>query len=330
MEIDDIISKYLNKTSTEEENIVLLDWLEENPENKRRFKKSYDLWLYANAALTDNDKMEVALSNFKKRIVSSENKTSNSLPKRRLYILGIAASILFLLSFGYIGYLLNDQTNQTILVYNQLITGEDGKGKYQLPDGSTVWLNANTVLKYPQTFSKGKRVVFLEGEALFDIKKETKSSFWVETNGLNIEVTGTRFLVRNYPLKNTVEAMLDHGKIQISGDYTKSPFALKPGELFRYNKQTKQTHLDQVVTDNYMNWIHSKLVFNSTNLRDIIINLEKWFGVEIVASQELTQKIHMSFTIRRESLEEVLKYMSLTAPIEYKWQNGVLYLYSKP
>jgi len=327
MNIEDVISKFLSKSATEEEKKYLLQWLEEKEENRKQFKKMYDLWIYTNATLTDDTEMETALNRLQKRTSSLQKK------KIRLsvshYLMRIAASILLLFSAGYAGYMLKDTRVQETITMNHLLTGPDGKGEYLLPDGSTVWLNANSILKYPETFTKGKRVVHLEGEALFEIKEDKRNPFFVEAGGLNVEVTGTRFLTRNYPGKNIVETVLVNGSVKIGGDYFVESRILHPGELLTYNKQTKETGLYKVNTDDYTNWIYSKLVFDKTNLANVIISLEKWFDVEIVASPELIRTTHMSFTVRRESLEEILKNMSLTAPIAYRWKDNVLYLSSK-
>ncbi|MDH6342580.1 transmembrane sensor [Parabacteroides sp. PFB2-12] len=326
--IEDIINSYLNKSATEEEKNYLLQWLDEKEENKIQFRETYDLWLQANAALIDDAEMESAWNRFEKR-TKIQKGSSQPLSLSRFSFLRIAASILLLLAVGYAGYLLGSREEEPVIVYNHLLTGADGKGEYTLPDGSTVWLNANSVLKYPEVFTGEKRTVQLEGEALFEVKKDKKRPFYVEVEGMDIEVTGTRFLARNYPEKNQVEAVLVNGSVKVSGEYFPETQTLHPGELLIYDKQSGQIERQQVDTDNYTNWIHAKLVFDRTNLADVIINLEKWFGIEIMASPELTRNIHMSFTIRRESLEEVLSYMTLTSPIAYEWKGEVLHLKNK-
>jgi len=172
--------------------------------------------------------------------------------------------------------------------------------------------------------------VKLEGEALFEVKKDPTKPFFVKSGGIAVEVLGTRFLVINYPDKPVVETMLVSGSVKISNDFFLDFFRiLEPGELITYNKQTTKTEISRVNTNDYTNWIHSKLVFDKTNLTNVIINLEKWYGVEIVASPELTKHMHMTFTIRRESLDDILKYMSVTSNITHKWNNNILYLSPK-
>lgn len=323
MIIEDIISKYLSQSATENEKENLLLWLEEKKENRMLFKQQYDLWLYSNALLTENSEMGTALARLKERTSSKTHTVAF-----HIYLIRIAVSILLLVASGYGGYIVREHTEQKAIIMNNLLTGTDGKGEYLLPDGSIVWLNANSVLRYPETFTGGKRIVQLEGEALFEVQKDKNNPFIVEAGGMEIEVVGTRFLVNNYPQKNIAEAVLINGEVKISGDYFAGNLLIKPSELMTYNKLTGATEFSTINTDDYTNWIHSKLVFDKTNLTQVIINLEKWFGVEIVASPDLMRTIHMSFTIRRESLEEVLTYMSKTTPISYRWDDNSIHLFS--
>lgn len=328
MDIDLVISNYLNKSATAEECQYLLLWLEEKDEHVTHFREVYDIWLYSNAWLPDDAEMEKAWVCLTARISFCKNK-KNTFPILRSYLLRIAVSVLLLLSTGYLGYIVRGHKEEKAVSCHYLLTGANGKGEFLLPDGSIVWLNTNSVLKYPETFAGGKRTIHLEGEALFEVKPDKRNPFYVETDGMDVEVTGTRFLVNNYPKKKIVETVLVNGSLALRSNSFPEQWKMKPGELVTYNKQTKQTYSQQVDTDDYTNWILSKLVFDKTNLAQVIISLQKWFDVEIIASPELVRHTHMSFTVRHESLEEVLTYMSLTAPIEYRWKDDILYLYSK-
>lgn len=324
MNMDDIINRYLNNSVTVEEKESLLRWLEEKEENRATFKTSYDLWLYSHAVLTSDTDMEAALLQLKNKISSSRKKAP-----LMYYFMRIAVAVLLLFSASYIGYTFKTSMIKSPMIMNRLLTASSGKGQFVLPDGSTVWLNSNSVLEYPETFTDGKRIVSLKGEALFEVKKNKEIPFLVQTGGMNIEVLGTRFLVQNYPDKSLVEAVLVEGSIQIGGGYFRKSQILVPGQMISYNKSNAQTTIKTVESSDYINWIHSKLVFDNHSLADIIINLEKWYGVEIIASSEFAESVHMSFTIRSEPLDEVLKYMSVTAPIFYEWEDDKLHLKSK-
>jgi ferric-dicitrate binding protein FerR (iron transport regulator) len=313
----------------DEDRETLLRWLEENGSNRTKFCRMYDLWLYSNASLTDDGEAEMALARFRKRISGHEARDGRKpVDFLRSYAVRIAAAVLLFLAAGYAGYVIRDSTVGALAV-NRLLTGEGGKSRFVLPDGSTVWLNANSTLEYPESLAGRRRMVRLEGEALFEVVKDAGKPFLVQSGGLDVEVTGTRFLVNNYHSKAVVEAMLVNGGIKISGDYFSSPKTLNPGQLVTYNRETAECDVRTVNTDDYTSWINPKLVFDRTNLANVIVNLKKWYGVEIIVSPELTGNLHMSFTIRHESLDEVLKYMSITTPVSYSWKGDTLYLSSK-
>jgi len=329
MHLNDIIIKYLENSATEEEVSILLQWLEESDENKTKFKETYDLWLYSNAALADDTDVETALSRLRQKTIYSSKKKISKQYTLSQYFLRIAACILLLLSAGYAGYTFKDTRNETPIVMNKLLTGANCKGEFILPDGSKVWLNANSTLEYPETFIGEKRIVTLKGEALFEVEKNPKFPFLVQADRIDIEVLGTRFLVQNYPNKTYIETVLVEGSIKVGGSYFPESPILVPGQLISYNRINAQKNIRTVKSADYINWINPKLVFDNTSLADIIINLEKWYGVEISASPEFVENVYLSFTIRRESLEEVLKFMSITAPIIHYWDNDILYLSSK-
>ncbi len=327
MDIKHIISGYISgNLTTEEEKEYLLQWLEQSVENRMLFKEMYDCWLQSNAILTQNSHTEEALTQLRQRIQSTSN--NQKVPKHTFmhHITRMAAAIFLLLAAGYTGYMLHDSQKSDPVIMNKLLTANRSKGRFTLPDGSTVWLNANSMLEYPETFTGEKRVVRLNGEALFDVKKNKDRPFLVQADGMDIEVLGTRFQVQNYPDKAIIETVLEEGSVKVGGSYFPHPTILVPGQLITYNKENTHTDIKSVNSSDYTNWIHSKLVFDNSLLADIIINIQKWYGVDIVAPTSLTASTRMSFTIRNESLDEILKYMSLTIPVSYQWENNKLYL----
>lgn len=329
MDWNDIINKYLDDTATEEEKQSLLAWLEEKEENRDLFRQCYDIWLGSNAFLIPDKEMEKALTRFDKRITAASRKDNRPAHTIGYYFLRIAAVILLLLSTGYAGYLIGDYTAEPVMVMNKLLTASDGKGRFELPDGSVVWLNANSQLEYPEVFQDNQRKVHLEGEAYFEITPNKRKPFRVEAGGMEVEVLGTRFLVQNYADKPLVEAVLVEGSVQVKGGYFPQPQVLLPGQLLSYDRKSAQTSLRTVKSADYISWIQSRLVFDNDLLADIMINLERWYGVEITATPEFANNTRLSFTVRRESLEEVLKFMTITTSISYKWENDQLYLFPK-
>jgi ferric-dicitrate binding protein FerR (iron transport regulator) len=324
MDIKQTIFNYVNGSSTPEEMDLLLQWLQESTHNQQEFREIYDIWLSSRPSLSDNADIEEALAKLKRRIrFSSEAQNTHSKPARRLIRIAVVAVMLPLFALG--GYLLRDLGSVPNVVMNRAITSAGSKAQFTLPDGSIVWLNANSTLEYPEIFVGKHRTVRLKGEAMFDVTENRALPFIVQADEMEIEVLGTRFAVQNYENNPAVETVLVEGSVKIDGEGLSSPHILVPGQLLCYNKTTAQTDIKMVDSSNYTDWTNSRLVFDNIALSDIIFNLQKWYGVEIVASANISST-RMSFTVRDEPLEEIIRYLALTLPASYRWDDGKLYL----
>jgi len=208
-----------------------------------------------------------------------------------------------------------------------LLTANGSKGRFVLPDSTVVWLNSNSLLEYPETFSASAREVSLSGEAYFEVRRNEQLPFRVQAGEMKVEVLGTRFIVDNYQRKSGVEAVLVEGSVKIAGCKMNHSVVLTPGQLINYDKKSERTKVQMVNTDDYISWIQNELTFDNDKLADIIINLNKWYGVDIECPSDFAEKVFMSFSVRSgEELEEILKAMTLVAPIRYYWENGVLHI----
>ena len=144
---------------------------------------------------------------------------------------------------------------------------------------------------------------------------------------MKVEVLGTRFIVDNYRRKSGVEAVLVEGSVKIAGCKMNHSVVLTPGQLINYDKKSERTKVQMVNTDDYISWIQNELTFDNDKMADIIINLNKWYGVDIECPSEFAEKVFMSFSVRNgENLDEILKAMTLVAPIRYYWENGILHI----
>jgi ferric-dicitrate binding protein FerR (iron transport regulator) len=190
-----------------------------------------------------------------------------------------------------------------------------------LPDGSVIFLNADTRIKYSIDGKSNFREVFLEGEAWFEVAKNKKKPFIVHTNALDVKVTGTRFNVKAYNNENEVAATVENGSIviQSSNDYNiGEELTLKPGEQLVLNKETKEAVVKQVNTKWFTSWKNNKLIFINMELKDLVVLLERKYGVDIEVKREEIMKLHFDGTIKDESIIEILEIMKKTLPIDFK------------
>ncbi|MCD7936569.1 MAG: FecR family protein, partial [Tannerellaceae bacterium] len=160
-----------------------------------------------------------------------------------------------------------------------LYTPYGKRSKLSLPDGSIVHLNAGSILIYPSDFSEEKREVFLEGEGFFEIKKEEKRKFYVQTLYKTTEVLGTRFNIITDKENQSFTAILVDGEIALNGE--KETYRLQPNECYQYKALTKQETLEQVDVSFYISWIDGKLKFEREQFRNVLQKIEKQYNIQI-------------------------------------------------
>lgn len=330
-DINEVIIHFLDGTATCGEKVFLLNWLKQSEKNRNEFSEVRDLWLLGNTLATDDVETEVALDRFRSRIQIPESGSRKSrfvFPEHFSLFLRVAAVFLILFAVGSVSYYWGSSSVPGQKeVMNRLLTANGSKGRFVLPDSTVVWLNSNSLLEYPETFSASAREVSLSGEAYFEVRRNEQLPFRVQAGEMKVEVLGTRFIVDNYQRKSGVEAVLVEGSVKIAGCKMNHSVVLTPGQLINYDKKSERTKVQMVNTDDYISWIQNELTFDNDKLADIIINLNKWYGVDIECPSDFAEKVFMSFSVRSgEELEEILKAMTLVAPIRYYWENGVLHI----
>ena len=206
------------------------------------------------------------------------------------------------------------------LVWQTIKTPAGMQTDFLLPDGSHVWLNSGTVLKYPLSFASDKRQVELTGEAYFDVMKDASHPFLVKAGKMNIEVKGTRFNVINYPEETLTELILESGSVRLfSGDYEdrKTITNIKPGEIAVLNTVTNQLSVSNVDVEKYTAWKEGMLIFRDDQMDEVVRKLNRWFNVEIILqSPDLTEYVYTA-TYRDETLPQILELLRISAPIKY-------------
>lgn len=154
------------------------------------------------------------------------------------------------------------------------------------------------------------------------VRRDEKRPFILKADDMNIEVLGTEFDFINYAEFSTTEVILCSGSVRAFGGRLPRPVILKPGERLAYSKKDGRISLSQVTALNYSQWMNGELSFDNAPLSDIIANLQRWYAVEIDCPEEWARQVRMSFAvIRNESIDEILKAMSLVVDINYAREN---------
>lgn len=189
----------------------------------------------------------------------------------------------------------------------------------QLGDGTRVWLNHGSKLKYPLRFEGKNRKVFLTGEAYFEVAHNAKVPFIVGTNRLEVKATGTTFNVSAYPEDDNVETTLVEGKVILyERKFNHEIKALSPGECLKFDVQKNVYALESEHTDKNIAWKDGMLVFNNERVEDVAKKLARWYNVEVEITNAKVKEFTFTATFMDETLPQVLELMTLATPINYQ------------
>lgn len=190
-------------------------------------------------------------------------------------------------------------------VFNQLEIPRGGEYKLVLSDGTTVYLNSATSIKYPVRFTGCERKVWLSGEAYFEVTKDPSRPFLVETENAEIKVLGTSFNVNTFHPAET-QTVLVEGSVHVRLPNTKMIVTLQPGELAVSDKSSG-IEVRKVDTGLYTDWRYGLFRFENQRLEDIMNTLSKWYDVEVFYQSQKVKELHFSgFMERYEQINIIL------------------------
>jgi ferric-dicitrate binding protein FerR (iron transport regulator) len=308
-----IFFKCFQNQATQEELAEIKDWLGEDIENLEMLNEVYNVFTISTVAPQSlNPDVQKAWDKIDQKIsITSPVKKINY---KFIYAVTAAVLVFGLLLFGVIdNYLRIDRLSHQ---FTEVTTLPGQKTSVTLPDGSKVWLNSSSSLKYANNFNVRKREVVLIGEAFFEVYKDKSKRFRVKSGILDIDVYGTSFNVKNYPDEYLQEVTVDDGIVGISNDVQEIR-KLKKGEQAVLNKASKKIIFKEENADLVAAWKNNELIFRNTPIEDVIKSLESWFGVKIKFDREMIGGHNYTFKIKTESFKEVLEMMQVMTPFKY-------------
>ncbi len=352
---DDIIS-YLSDNLSSAQTQRLLTWINENPDHKRFFDEITDVWQSASAlgnkSEFDSQKAwnDVA-SVIQQKLRGNSEKLYESHDWFKTW-LKIAAIFVFafLLGGGSMIYFKKSVSSPYADNYISMEAPLGSKSVITLPDGTKVWLNAGTKLRYKSDYGVKIREVLLDGEAYFVVAKNKQKPFIVKTSDINIKALGTSFNVKAYHNESTIETTLEEGIVRIDAIDPKKgnisdPIILKPNQKAVFSKLNSETavnsssaHPQQApklavqtpreeiktleilpVTDirTCTSWKDTRWVIRHEKLSDLVVKLERRYAVDFTFADEEIKEYVFNGTLLEESLEQVLEVIQMAAPIDY-------------
>lgn len=212
-----------------------------------------------------------------------------------------------------------------VLVYNTLTIPSGKQFELELADGTMVYLNAGSSLRYPISFPKtGTRQVSLSGEAFFDVSQDSSRPFIVNVGDLDVKVLGTEFNISAYKEDSNIEVVLVEGSVSLNktDDIRDEAITLSPGQKGSFELVSKDIKVSQVNSNLYTSWMQGQLVFRDLSFDDILTKLERHYNIEIENTNKELGKEVFNASFNNAKIEEVLSYFNDTHKINYTIQNN--------
>ncbi|MBT1698707.1 FecR domain-containing protein [Fulvivirgaceae bacterium PWU4] len=326
-EIKSIITRFIEGSASEQELAALEEWFRKDRSNRIYFDEFVTTY---HASVTMNrfhqQKTDDAWNKISERIQVTHEARSTAPRQRYLTWVKIAASVSLIVLAGFATkrFLRSDlfnTGNNTVVVNTQ-----PTKMGIQLPDGSYVWLNANSALDYAPSFATSNRIVNLKGEAFFDVRKNGRP-FIVKTGALEVHVKGTKFNVQAYQDDAATQTTLEEGAIDLHIKGKMPVYSMEPGDQITLAASGGEVIRKKVDPSDFSAWKESRLVFDNTPLENVLARIGNRYRARIVLDAFASRKELMTMTIEDETLDEVLELIRLSSHLNMKKEKDLIVLY---
>jgi ferric-dicitrate binding protein FerR (iron transport regulator) len=349
-ELKTAIVNYLSGELSNNDKQLLDSWLEKSEANKLIFDQFSDIWRASShdklSKQIDADKAWKALQN---RISGKNNNAKNF---SWVEFVRIAAVFIIALFLGGLAYHFIDHKKEVFSApqFVEYVSPLGSRSFVKLTDGSKVWLNAGSTLKYSNTYGADNRELQLTGEAFFEVAKNKEIPLIVKTSEIDVIALGTKFNVKAYSEEKTIETTLIEGSVKLESSTATigDNLVLKPNEKAVFTKknqsmemlaqnqpQTKTTEIiakpkleifESVVPEPIISWKDQRWVINNEKLGSLAVKLERRFDVNFIFDNELLKDYSFRGTLEDETLEQIMDAIKFTSPIKYVIDKKTVYV----
>ena len=246
-------------------------------------------------------------------------------PTKRWSVFSIyqkVAAVLFVpLVLGVIAWSIYSGRDQQMTMVT-IHSTEGARTEFVLPDGSKGWLNSGSELTYPAKFTTNREIQ-LEGEAFFNVVHQNGEKFRVKTLGLTVQVLGTSFDVSAYKNDPEISVILKEGSVQVLNENEKPIYLMKPDERLDFNIHQKVAEVSHICASEQILWTDGILQFRGEPMSEVMKKLGRWYNVDIEIRDKQLQKYNFKATFKNEQLEEILRMMALTTPMNYRIEERI-------
>lgn len=338
------VVNYLSGKITTDDAKILTQWLSKSNENKHLLDQLSAIWNTTD--FHKNVNTGKAWEDIREQINQSKKK------KNRIhfsFFMRYAAIFIIALFMGALGYYMlnNIKADYAESPFTQYVSPLGSRSFVQLSDGSKIWLNAGTTLKYRKSYGTSDRELYLSGEAFFEVEKNKNLPFVVKTDEIDIIALGTRFNVKAYAEEQTIETTLIEGSVKLVASTGKlaDNFLLKPNEKAVYTrinnwvehseqKQTTPSHdnkaklkiIESIEPEPVISWKNKRWIIQNEKLADLAVKLERRFNVNFIFENEHLKSHSFGGTLEDETLEQIMEAIGFSSPIKYSIDKNTVYI----
>jgi ferric-dicitrate binding protein FerR (iron transport regulator) len=312
------ILRYIEGRATDLEKKQVRAWVNSSLQNRKYFNNLFNM-----SALGANmPELAPNYNSLKTKIQPSRNWLKNLQKIAAILVLPLMLTVVMLVILG------KPETQKIVDSPLEMSTFSGVKGKVALPDGSIVWLNSNSTLKYPHNFTGKTREVFLSGEAYFEVKKNPERPMIVSTkSAIKVKVYGTKFNLTSYDDDKDVTAALIEGSISISNpnatEKEKKIVHMKPNEVVVISKKNKAFTYDKNrKVEDCKAWKEGTLIFDDASMAEVKKAIERWHGIQIQIADSSLYKYHFTAKFNSESVVQIMELLQQTSPISYEFKDN--------
>ncbi|WP_051697874.1 FecR family protein [Prevotella sp. 10(H)] len=201
---------------------------------------------------------------------------------------------------------------------NQLTVPYGKTASLTLSDGTKIWVNSGSNLIYPAVFANDKREIFVSGEIYLDVAKDENCPFIIKTNHIDVNVLGTKLNVSAYNNDSFQSVVLVSGSVAVKSNELKGDYEILPNQMLSYGISSKDVNIQKVDVNNHISWIQGYLLLKSESLDNVLQKLERHYNMTFSYDRNAIKSIKVSGKLNLGGgIEEVLNYISITAPIKY-------------
>jgi len=297
------------RTATPAEQQALQQWRAAHPAHEAQYQQQKQLWEKTAPPVAEAVDTEAAWQQVSAKLHRQPARASTTAPNvlpLYAYVMRIAASLIVLVGLGWLTY-------STFFAGSAMQVVASGKQRLEvlLPDSSCVWLNAGSTLTYAATFDPSKRLVKLEGEAFFQVRRNPQQPFIIETGPATTKVLGTSFNLRAYPAAKAVELTVATGKVRFTSKQGAAAI-VTPGYGAVLEKRTNRLTTVRMTDENAWAWQSGRLQFAGQPLRAVLPVLEHYYGVSLRLADPALAACRFTGTFQRAPLAEVLQVLEAT------------------